>query len=163
MAILRDDGAVVLRELSSGREIGSLPKRQYLEGAGRLAFSSDGTFLAVRGLNSTTVWDVRDMVPVGEPVPTAGLVKSDGAVALSRDGRLLAVQETGGDAQLWELPAMRRLGDAVPMGPAPLKRLYFDESGVERLVLVSAGGTVREIDLAPTPWRGGSAPGSPTG
>ncbi|MGW4794667.1 hypothetical protein ACWEPC_19890 [Nonomuraea sp. NPDC004297] len=92
VAILRDDGAVVPRELSSGREIGSLPKRQYLE------------------------------EPDGWPC---------------------------GDAQLWELPAMRRLGDAANMGSAPLERLYFDESGVERLVLVSAGGTVREINLAP--------------
>jgi WD40 repeat protein len=89
MATSLGDGTVALIGLRSKRLIARLPAKNGGQGEG-LAFTSDGRRLATGGIARTvTIWDVRSQAVVrrlrfSDPVA---------AVAVSPDGRLLAVQQ----------------------------------------------------------------------
>jgi WD40 repeat protein len=88
MATDQVDGKVALIDLKTLRTIATLPA---LEGprAGALAFFPDGRRLAVGGANGhVTLWDVRDR----SVLRTLRFADPVSRVAISRDGRLIAVQ-----------------------------------------------------------------------
>jgi WD40 repeat protein/class 3 adenylate cyclase/tRNA A-37 threonylcarbamoyl transferase component Bud32/energy-coupling factor transporter ATP-binding protein EcfA2 len=91
MATDQVDGKVALVDLKTLRTIATLPAREGLR-AGALAFFPDGRRLAVGGANRhVTVWDVRGR----SVLRTLRFADPVWRVAISRDGRLLAVQTQG--------------------------------------------------------------------
>ena len=98
-----------------------------------MAFSPDGTTLAVAGSGGTQLRDV----PAGKLIK---MLPAAHAVAFSPDGKILAIGATGG-TQLWDLPA----GKLIKTLPAASDRaLAFSQSG--NLLATAAGGKIQLWD-----------------
>ena len=107
-------------------------------GVSAMAFSPDGTTLAVAGVGGTQLRDV----PAGKLVKT---LPAAHAVAFSPDGKILAIGATGG-TQLWDLPAGKLIKTLPAAAGSGVSALAFSQSG--NLLATAAGG---EIQLWDTP------------
>jgi WD40 repeat protein len=95
--------------------------------------SADGTRLAVSGEAHACVWDLVRMKRLFEPDGAAGRQ----CVALSADGKLLAVSGDKGQVRLWCVETKRMLR-AFDSGFEDVHRLALSPDG--RVVAVSGGG-----------------------
>ena len=119
MAASRGDGTVALVDLRTKRPIAVLPARNG-NVAEPMAFTSDGRRLVTGGIAGTvTIWDVRSRAVVRR-LRFSGPVA---AVAVSPDGRLLAVQQEAGKRRELRVEVRDlRSGSTVADAPAPLRR-----------------------------------------
>jgi WD40 repeat protein len=140
---VRDTNTVTLYDARTFRPLGpplDAPGGTPVQGLGaipaRVAFSPDGTRLAVAGLGaSVELFDVRTLRHVGASVPLESPALS---LAFSPDGSILAVGGTQGDAlYLVDLPSGRRRGPLAPSGI--VLNLAFSPDG-RRLVATTAIG-----------------------
>ena len=155
------DGTVILRRLPGGEQVGRPMKATRGGPVVRMAFSPDGSRLAMPGADGdTTVWDVETQTelvrlrgghPAGffaDPWPQAGR----GAVitaAWSPDGRLLATGGADGRVVVWDPSngqpsgeALRAsVGDGNPgLYPGSVNEVSFSADGRWLLAAVGAGG-----------------------
>ncbi|MDX2935588.1 helix-turn-helix domain-containing protein [Streptomyces ipomoeae] len=126
------------RTLVSNRtEVVTLPSgpvRQRLlidEDTAALAFSPDGTYLAVGdGGGQVVLWDAKVRTRVGVlSGSTPGSALTLIALAFSPDSRLLAVGDDTGAVQLWDVASAQRLGAALPTPGDGIRSLAFSPSG----------------------------------
>jgi YD repeat-containing protein len=105
-------------------------------GAATLSASGDGGLVAVGDSTGPAVRLVR---PSGERFVTAGLIELDRpdvdiyGLALARDGRTLAVGDTGGRIQLWDV--------TDPGAPRPLGRPLAGPTNLISQLAISSDGT----------------------
>jgi WD40 repeat protein len=101
------EGVIQLWDTTTWRTLGSM--RRWGR-AGVVNFSTDGRLLAVAESDQTTVWQTADWQAAAK-VP--GLHCFDPAVALSTDGRMLALSGSLGTVQVWDTTTstlLRELG-----------------------------------------------------
>jgi eukaryotic-like serine/threonine-protein kinase len=99
VAPVDDQAAIQLRDISSGRPIGSLPGGRRWEGTRSLAFSPDGKMLAqLRDPANLVMWDVASRQPLFDVRVHAGTY---GALAFDPKGRIVATGGTDGIIRLW--------------------------------------------------------------
>jgi len=108
---LRSSGRVVLWDLSSGRSLGRLENYGHDIAVSSLALDGGGRHLAVGGDGASIFWDTVDHKQIGSPLVHPG-DRAD-SIALSRDGRLLAV---GTCAAEEESPVERHRGKFCSKG-----------------------------------------------
>ena len=117
MAASRGYGTVALVDLRTKRPIAVLPARNG-NFAEPMAFTADGRRLVTGGVAGTvTIWDVRSRAVVRRlrfPAPVA-------AVAVSPDGRRLAIQLETGGARPARRGARPAIGEDGQDAPAPLR------------------------------------------
>jgi WD40 repeat protein len=93
-----------------------------------LAFSRDGSMLAVSGDGGTALWDVgRRLVGVLESASGA-----HAAAAFSPDGTRVATGEVnGGTVTMWDVETRQQVGEALGghLGTGPVSALAYDTSG----------------------------------
>ena len=112
-------------------------------GAERLAFSPDGSLLAVAGDDgSVQIWDVATGTVIASPAG-AGAVPSPAGVSFSRDGRVLAFLR-GQSIGLWNVPGGKQAYPAIPFSSGALA---FDPAN-PGVLAAAGGGTLRLYDVA---------------
>jgi WD40 repeat protein/DNA-binding SARP family transcriptional activator len=154
-------GTVILRRLPGGEQVGRPMKATRSGPVVRMAFSPDGSRLAMPGADGdTTVWDVATQTelvrlagghPAGffaDPWPQPGR----GAVvtaAWSPDGRLVATGGTDGRVVLWESSTGEPTGEALRASvgdgnpglyPGSVNEVVFSPDGRWLVAAVGAGG-----------------------
>jgi WD40 repeat protein len=138
-------GFVWLWDTGTGEPLG--PPLAHSSGWGPLkaAFSPDGKVLVTAGGSSAQIWDVTTRRPAAEPLRLQGTAES---LAISPDGRLVAIGTAGGDplaprgsTQLWELATRRQVG--TPLEHQGVGK--FVAFSPDSTTLVSAGGTAARL------------------
>ncbi|MFI6638598.1 helix-turn-helix domain-containing protein [Streptomyces sp. NPDC050504] len=111
------------------------PRRLNLDAAGVLAFSPDGTRLAVGdSAGGVALWDGDVTRRRGSLVGTQnaarrGTVEAVTALAFSPDGATLAVAGDGGTLQLWDVPTGQPLGSPLPTPGDGIVAVSFSPDG----------------------------------
>jgi WD40 repeat protein len=141
---------LVLRNLSTGRAVGSpipLPPDVSLGG---LALSPDGGLLAIgyvntHGNGSLAVWNVQAGRIVRDVAPTdTAASPAVNGVAISPDGKLLASADDDGTAEVWNISTGRPLTAAISADTGPngnVNAVAFSPDGL--LATADSDGTVR--------------------
>jgi WD40 repeat protein len=93
-SVIEDGNATRIRQMPEGN-LNIILK----DGSSELAFSTDGSLLAISGLN-TSLWSTVD----GRQVVTLPDASPFGQLAFSPDGRLLAQLSADGVLRLWGVP-----------------------------------------------------------
>ncbi|MFF7051235.1 hypothetical protein ACFY94_23075 [Streptomyces griseorubiginosus] len=108
-----------------------LPAGRLPSGGSALAFSPDGTYLAVGdGSGRVELWDGRLHRRLGvlaDPETTTYQYVS--ALAFAPDGRTLAVAGDEGTLQLWDVASRRRIGSPLPTPGDTVTALAFGADG----------------------------------
>ena len=123
-------GTVELWDVRSGQKLKTLKTGGPV---GSLSFSRDGSLLAADGKQSARVWDLGAGIPSGDNNPLIAEFSADQAVhavALSPDGKILALGDENKYVDLWEVSTQDRLGD------------FNTGGGVERLAISPDGKTL---------------------
>jgi WD40 repeat protein len=126
LAAAMTDGQIYLYDRSSGQLRGSLP------GGGDLAFAPDGTLITINGEN-LTLWNVESgsvRQTLTNPAPLAYL-------ALSPDGRRLAVADRAGDLRIWELDSGTQVDELTGWHTGAVSAVAFNPES-DRVI---AGGS----------------------
>ncbi|MFE7274204.1 hypothetical protein [Streptomyces sp. NPDC057623] len=152
---VRPDGRLLAGDnravrLPSGRptELGPDPD----DGTTALAFTADGTRLAAGDrTRRVTVWDGdlsdhADILRDAFPDAGAGSPEEIGSLALSPDGRTLAVGGDEGTLQLWDLDTHQPLGGPLPTPGEAITSLAFAPDG-QTLYVSGTHVPVRRYDL----------------
>jgi RNA polymerase sigma factor (sigma-70 family) len=128
--------AMQLWDAATGQEV----RRIDDEFCGRLAFSPDGQFLAVKHKNCVIVWTVATRQQYRSIAP-----KDPRGLSFSPDGRMLATGSPKDGINLWEVTsAKERLRLKVPVWDCWSETLCFSPDG---RYLASAGGVAKTIYL----------------
>ena len=160
-AIGDTEGTVILRRLPGGEQVGRPIKATGSGPVVRMAFSPDGSRLAIPGPDGdTSVWDAATQEQVARlqgghpagfyadpwPQPGRGAVVT---AAWSPDGRLLATGGTDGRVGLWDSVTGKPSGEALRASvgdgnrglyPGSVNEVVFSADGRWLLAAVGAGG-----------------------
>src|SRR6185295_4775606 len=90
------------------------------------------------------LWDTRTWRPRGRPLLVDPEYTGDRTVAVSRDGKLLAVPRSSGGVRVWSSSA-RKVVATLPPSAAPLTALAFAPDA-STLAIGDGGGGVRFLD-----------------
>jgi WD40 repeat protein len=141
-------GAVLFLDVEARREKGPrIHVPGHTEGVSALAFSPDGSTLAIAGAERRVrLFDVATGRQTGAPLPirTGGFVDD---LAFSHDGRTLAVTAADQAVRLWDVPGRRPLGAALTGHTGAINAIAFSPDDTA-LASGSADDTVRLWDLA---------------
>jgi WD40 repeat protein len=144
LATLGGDNRVSLWDIADAKYVAQLNPGP--SGAGALAFSGDGRWLAAAAQQSVIVWDVEQVLKggadSGPPWLNLALGANVTSVALSTDGRRLAAGGSAGVIQLWELPSGRPLGTLRGVGAAAMQLAFSPDGSV-----LASGHLDRQIRL----------------
>ena len=138
-------GLVRLWDMATGQERATLEAHGQLSGGiTALAWSPDGTLLAIADMSESTVrlWDAKSGQPRGTLPAKTDVVN---ALAFSRDGNILAMAQSRNFA-LWDVPQARELATV----PAPSSSLWAATFSADGRVLARGGmdGILRLWDFA---------------
>jgi WD40 repeat protein/DNA-binding SARP family transcriptional activator len=150
-----NDGTVTLTDLIRQAPVGT-PLRAHPHPVQAVALSSDGRLLASADAHTAIVWDLASRRATGPPIPVtewAGLTISPDIthLALSPDGRTLAIGDYLGRVTLWDLASRTRW----VLQAAGANSFQFSPDGTI-LAVASHGGEVRLWEVAArslVPWR----------
>jgi eukaryotic-like serine/threonine-protein kinase len=119
-----------------------------LEGGGAVAFSPDGSRLAVASRESVQLWEAHSWRRLGPPLPhRSGTIVQ--TVAFSPDGALLATATDRGGVRLWEVSTGRARGGPLredvsnPSITAGQRRVAFSPDGT----LLTAGSLDKIVQV----------------
>ncbi len=150
-------GTVPLWDVAEQAHLGSLPPAP---GAMLAVVGGDAPLVAVGAGATVRVWDVLELLGAEDPgaVPPWRVMEQPAPVtglALSADGRRLAVGNTGGTIVLWNVVTAQRALTLVRLN-APAERLAFSPDGLllasahtdrqARLWAASNGALLRTLD-----------------
>jgi WD40 repeat protein len=117
-----------------------------------IALSGDGKFLAIGRTTEATidVWDLSNRSHFGQFKPTVGLAdvvftRRTAALAISRDGSLLASAHGDGKIRIWNLPGRKEVGTFAADSPDSQFKLRFTSDA--RLLIAIAGGSLFVLDM----------------
>jgi WD40 repeat protein len=132
---------IYLADAATGKQLGTLATPD--QTATQLVFAPDGATLISDGPHSKVhLWDVARRKLRRE---LDGRMWGGRGLALSRDGKTVAVGSAGSTIRLWELPTGRELGTTFHGHDAPVKALAFARDG-RRLLSGDDNGQVRLWD-----------------
>ena len=124
------------------------PELEHRDLAGSVAFSPDGTHLALAGWNDLVhIFDVGTLQPIRT---LSGPPYQARSVQYSQDGSVIAVGSRDGAVHLWAATTFESLGEPLLGLEAPVRTLTFSPDG-EVLGAADASGKVALWDLAA--WR----------
>jgi serine/threonine protein kinase len=139
------DGVAYLDHLATGK-VTQVPFNPHGKAASGLAFSPDGTKVAVCDLNGTTyIWDLASQAVIAE-LPTPG-GKAINAVAYSPDGKFLATAGDGGEIYIWNLADNRAAYVIGALHGATVESVSFCPNS-ETLLANDWEGTVHAWNIA---------------
>jgi eukaryotic-like serine/threonine-protein kinase len=146
LAVGLSDGSVIIYDAGTGKPARpTIPAEQQRTEATSLAYSPNGTYLAVGFCEMAGLWDIR----TGRLLHTfGGLTHQGAAVAFSPDGKFLAMT-AGSGCQVWDIQSEQKSGDLAGHANAPTS-VAFSPDGT-RLATASLDSTVRLYDVAT--WR----------
>jgi WD40 repeat protein len=126
LASIGDDGIARIEEVGTGTE---LIQERFFVSYPRLAFSADGTSLAVGGSSRGTAW-VWDWQAGNPPRAIKVQPRGAGSVSFSRDGKVLATSEDAGlGVHLWDVASGRLLRTIGAEGDSAVARSCFSPDG----------------------------------
>ncbi len=140
-----NDGSVRVWNIQTHQQVGrAIPGGSYAVTG--LAFSPNGTLLAIDAGGQVRLWNVRTRRLFGTTVKAGGPT----GVAFSPNGQLLATGDINGTARLWQVATQHQLGSAIrassvldgPNGPAGVSDVAFSPDGT-MLATADADGTAR--------------------
>ncbi|GAA2252911.1 hypothetical protein GCM10010232_46810 [Streptomyces amakusaensis] len=147
LALLSESGGVAIWDVRTARVTRRFPGGDVAQ----LAFGRDGGLLTVETLNgSVTVWDVRDgrrLLEVEGPKRESALSE----LALSGDGRLLALCGDGHPLEIWDIAASERLAAPWAKRPGGERSCLWGDFALApdgRSAAVATDEGVRRWDLA---------------
>ena len=119
-------GELVLLNTADGGELSRAAKATPDERIQAIAFSHDGTRIAIGSYDTTcSIWQVPDLVRLTPRMDHRGHVW---AVAFSPDDSFLAVAADDNSAQLWNAHTFERAGDPLPH-QKPVRAVAFSPDG----------------------------------
>ena len=121
-------------------------------GLSTAAFSADGDTLITQGGprisgpfgTEVVLWDTRTWRPRGDPLLVDPQYSGDGTVAVSADGKLLAVPRPNGGVRVWSSSARKQVA-TLPPATAPVTALAFAPDA-STLAIGDQDGGVRFLD-----------------
>ncbi len=120
------EGQLVLLSVADGSEISRVSRGGQGERVQAIAFSHDGTKIAIGSYDTTcSIARVPDLVFLGPKMEHRGHVW---AVAFSPDDSLLAAAADDNTAQLWNVQTFERAGDSLPH-QKPVRAVAFSPDG----------------------------------
>jgi WD40 repeat protein len=148
LASVDDDKNVLLWDVATGRQVGPP-----LPGA-EAAFTPDGRRLVAIGVDGLLrVWDATSGERIGSPI--VGHIQGGSALALGREGALIASSDEAGTIQFWSMPPGSMMGSTlrVRRGSSPQfsndgSLLAAERSGARR-VRVWDAATGRPVGRMP--------------
>jgi WD40 repeat protein len=151
LASSSDDGTVRLWDAATGQPLALVPS---LDGVQWLAFSRDGSRIAIGGAGGASVWDTRNdarraVLEVGEPVSSVAL-RADGGevIACGNRGALRAWSTRDGEAILAVDTSVKCYATVTPDGTTAITG---GEDGKVTTWEVSTGRPIRELAPAAAP------------
>ncbi len=142
VAVVSADGAVVLYDLGTRRELGSLNGQKGTVLAA--AFTPDGKLLATGAADgSVTLWIVDKRSAKQTLQAHAGGVR---ALAMKPEGTLIATGGADRAVKVWDVKSGKAIGEFGGLG-GEVSYLQFAPDG-KRLFAGTAGGTLAAVDLA---------------
>lgn len=123
LAVENLDETLIVWDVARGRRVADIPA--HFGSTRALAFSHDGALLASAGQSRVQIWDTAQTPP-----RSICLLKQRDAraIALTQDGRMLAVGTTDGSVQLWDPVAGHRVV-AFRAHRGPITSLALDDGG----------------------------------
>jgi WD40 repeat protein len=129
LATVGDDNTTRLWDVTTRTETGAPIDTGLVVRPMALAFSRDGSMLAVSGDGGTALWDVGGRRLAGVLESASG---AHAAVAFSPDGtRVAAGDINGGTVTIWDVATREQVGEPLGghQGNAPVSALAYDTSG----------------------------------
>lgn len=132
--------SVIVHDLRTGRQIAVFPAH----GIDALRFSPDASLLAGASLDgSVTVWNLNQRTVAARLKPGAVAVYT---IAISHNGKLLAVGDSGGTATLYDVARGRRTGPPLTGNSGGVSGLAFSPDD-KTLAAVGNDGALRLWDV----------------
>jgi WD40 repeat protein len=140
------EGEIVLWHAADGKQVATIKADTI--GLPAVAFSPDGSLLAVGGLGdwAVTLWDVATHRLVGR-LPHPLYVTN---LAFDPRGKLLATSAKDGKVHLWDVASLREIGPSLPGDAKNVSS--FDPAGTH-LIVVYESGRVLVWDMDPGRWK----------
>ena len=141
-------GGNELRRWSEPATTGSIAVRAAAVGAGdKSALSADGGTLVIQVNGKLFHWDLKSSQPQPRQLREAGLVRRGGAVgnslALSPDGKLLAIRNIDQSVELLEVAAEKTLRKLSP--PGGVDRRFFTQNDGDNVTFLLDGKFVVSV------------------
>jgi WD40 repeat protein len=113
-----------------------------------VAFSPDGSTIAIASQSGASLWDVATHQQLGAPL-TVG-VGAVQAVAFSPDGTLLATADAEGNIRLWDVTSREQIGPALAVGSQASTNSFGLDFSPDGKLLAAANGSwtrIWDVDL----------------